>query len=209
MPTDTFFNLPEEKRARLMQAIRDELTRVPFSDLSINRIVHTAQIPRGSYYQYFSGKDDLYDFLLTGYRTRMQQSAMRTLREQKGDVFLTVLAGFDESVQFASADSNLAVMRHLFSYRQPLQPRAGENPLSSIAVLTQNIDLIDASKLTCETREDLYYMLEILFTMLAFSLAELFCDPQKAPQLRAQLEKKLALVRQGFLRKPDCGKEAF
>jgi len=192
-----------------MHAIRDELTRVPFSELSINRIIHLAKIPRGSYYQYFSGKDDLYDFLLTGYRSRMQQSAMRTLHEQNGDVFLTVLAGFDESVQFASAESNLSVMRHLFSYRQPLQPRQGESPLASIAILTQNIDLIDATALACETRDDLYYMLEILFTMLAFALAELFCDPQKAPQLRAQLEKKLELVKRGFLRAPDCGKAAF
>lgn len=208
MPTDTFFNLPEEKRARLMHAIREELARVPFSELSINRVVHSAGIARGSYYQYFSGKDDLYDYLLSGYRSLMQESAVRTLREQNGDVFLTVLAGFDESVLFASSQSNLAVMRHLFEYRPPLQPRAGADPLANIAVLTENIGLIDASGLECKTQDDLYYMLEILFTLLAFTLAELFCSPQKAALLRVQLEEKLTLLKNGFTRRPDGGKEA-
>jgi AcrR family transcriptional regulator len=201
MPTDTFFHLPEEKRSRLVHAIKEELARVPFNDLSINRIVHAAGIPRGSYYQYFTGKDDLYDYLLSGYRSRMQESAVRTLRLQKGDVFSTVLAGFDESVRFAASESNLTVMRHLFEYRPPLRSHMKDDPLSNIKVLTENIDLIDASALACETRQDLYYMLEILFAMLTFTLAELFCNPQKATQLREQLQQKLSLVKKGFLRR--------
>ena len=55
MPTATFFRLPQEKRERLMDACWAELSRVRFSDVSINRIVSAARIPRGSFYQYFGG----------------------------------------------------------------------------------------------------------------------------------------------------------
>ena len=48
MPTETFYNLPEEKRGRLVKAIYLELARVPFSEMSINRIIKEAQISRGS-----------------------------------------------------------------------------------------------------------------------------------------------------------------
>ncbi len=205
MPTETFFNLPQEKRARLIGAIRNELTRVSFSEVSINRIVREAGIPRGSYYQYFISRNDLYDFLLTEYRARMQESAVRTLKEQNGDVFLTVLSGFDESVAFASDESNLLIMRHLFDYRSPAKPVDGKDPFSNISILTRNIDLIDASALNCSGRDDLLAMLEILFSLLAFTLAELFCNPQNAAALRARLTRQLEILKGGMVRAETAG----
>ena len=59
VPTATFFRLPEEKRGRLIDACWAELAQVRFTDVSINRIITAAHIPRGSFYQYFDDKDDL------------------------------------------------------------------------------------------------------------------------------------------------------
>ena len=42
-----------------MNAIMHELMRVPFSEISINKIIHEANISRGSFYQYFNDKYDL------------------------------------------------------------------------------------------------------------------------------------------------------
>ena len=64
MPTDTFFRLPEEKRARILEGAWSEFTAVPYAEASINRIVRTSRIPRGSFYQYFTDKEDLYRYLL-------------------------------------------------------------------------------------------------------------------------------------------------
>ena len=63
MPSDTFFRLPEAKRERLMEAAWDEFTAVRCSDASINKIIRSAGIPRGSFYQYFADKDDLFLYL--------------------------------------------------------------------------------------------------------------------------------------------------
>jgi AcrR family transcriptional regulator len=60
MPTDTFFRLPEEKRRRIFDAAVEEFSQKSFSSASINRIVQAAGIPRGSFYQYFAGKEDIY-----------------------------------------------------------------------------------------------------------------------------------------------------
>ena len=60
MPTDTFFRLPEEKRARILEGAWSEFTAVPYAEASINRIVQTSRIPRGSFYQYFEDKNDLF-----------------------------------------------------------------------------------------------------------------------------------------------------
>lgn len=64
MPKDTFLNLPEQKRARILDAAIDEFAEKRFSEASINSIIKAAAIPRGSFYQYFSDKEDLYLYTL-------------------------------------------------------------------------------------------------------------------------------------------------
>lgn len=49
MASERFCNLPEEKKQRIIAAARDELSRVPYDEVSINRIVKEAGIARGSF----------------------------------------------------------------------------------------------------------------------------------------------------------------
>ena len=64
MPSDTFFHLPAEKRERLLAAARGEFARAAYEDASINRIIRQAGIPRGSFYMYFTDKEELFRYLL-------------------------------------------------------------------------------------------------------------------------------------------------
>lgn len=64
MPKDTFFNLPEFKRKAVFDAAVREFAVHMFSEASINSIVKAAQIPRGSFYQYFDGKEDLFSYVI-------------------------------------------------------------------------------------------------------------------------------------------------
>ncbi|MEE3488018.1 MAG: TetR/AcrR family transcriptional regulator [Bulleidia sp.] len=57
---ETFYRLDEEKRRRLILAARKEFLAYPFEKSSINRILEDAEIPKGSFYQYFDGKEDLF-----------------------------------------------------------------------------------------------------------------------------------------------------
>jgi TetR/AcrR family transcriptional regulator len=65
MPTTTFKNLESLKKERLMNALIEEFSQVPYSQASINRIIKQAGIPRGSFYQYFDNKEDAYRTLLS------------------------------------------------------------------------------------------------------------------------------------------------
>ena len=95
MPTPTFFRLPEEKRARLTQAAWQEFSSVRFSEASINRIVRAAQIPRGSFYQYFADKDDLFFYLLDTLYDACLTLAEQALRDAAGNLFDAVPRVFD------------------------------------------------------------------------------------------------------------------
>lgn len=60
----TFERLPEEKRNRILQAARAEFIRYPYEKTSINRILAEAEVPKGSFYQYFDDKSDLFSFCI-------------------------------------------------------------------------------------------------------------------------------------------------
>lgn len=64
MPTKTFFNLPEQKRDALIQAAFEEFSNLDYNSASISRIVRELDIAKGSFYQYFQDKKDLYLYLL-------------------------------------------------------------------------------------------------------------------------------------------------
>ncbi|MCJ7625728.1 MAG: TetR/AcrR family transcriptional regulator [Anaerolineaceae bacterium] len=64
MPKNTFFNLPEEKRSLICDTAIDEFADYSFDQASINRIVSKSGISKGSFYQYFDDKSDLFVYIM-------------------------------------------------------------------------------------------------------------------------------------------------
>ncbi len=95
MPTDTFFRLPESKRETLLRCARQEFARVPYPDASINRIIHSAGIPRGSFYMYFEDKSDLFLYLMDRFVDAFTEAVCRQLEGAEGDLFLAFRRLFD------------------------------------------------------------------------------------------------------------------
>src|SRR5688572_15934237 len=110
MPKETFFNLPEAKRQRLLDLAIEEFAAHDYRLASISRIVARAGIAKGSFYQYFEDKRDLFLYLLD---TAVNQPRLDHLRaaqpapEQQGffDRLRGMLTG---SVQAALAHPQLA-----------------------------------------------------------------------------------------------------
>jgi AcrR family transcriptional regulator len=65
MPTSTFFALPAERRQRLVEEAIREFSERPFAQASLSQIALRSRIAKGSFYQYFSDKLDLYRWLVT------------------------------------------------------------------------------------------------------------------------------------------------
>ena len=65
MPKQTFLNLPEEKRSIVINAAIDEFAEYGLENASTNRIVANSGISKGSFYQYFEDKQDVFMYLLT------------------------------------------------------------------------------------------------------------------------------------------------
>jgi len=61
---ETFHRLSEEKRTRFLEVAHREFALYDYDQASVSRIVAELGIAKGSIYQYFEDKEDLYLFLL-------------------------------------------------------------------------------------------------------------------------------------------------
>ena len=64
MAKSTFNNLSDDKKQRIFDSAVQEFSIRRFSEASINQIIKNAGIPKGSFYQYFTGKEDIYLYMI-------------------------------------------------------------------------------------------------------------------------------------------------
>lgn len=64
LPKDTFHNLPEAKREKIIDVALREFETHAYQEASVNTIVKESGISKGSFYQYFEDKKDLYKMLM-------------------------------------------------------------------------------------------------------------------------------------------------
>lgn len=64
MPKKTFYNLTEAKQDHLIKVAIEEFSTHGFNEVKIASIIHKADIPRSSFYDYFINKKDIYLYII-------------------------------------------------------------------------------------------------------------------------------------------------
>lgn len=64
MPKETFHNLPEKKKEKIKDAFLREFATHPYDKASLSSVVKSLGIAKGSIYQYFDDKFDLFTYLI-------------------------------------------------------------------------------------------------------------------------------------------------
>lgn len=204
MPTATFFRLPEEKRKRLIDASWAELTRVRFNDVSINRIIVAAHIPRGSFYQYFTDKEDLIRYLLEDMREYFISLLRNVLINAKGDLFALPLMAYDHFIGHQGhTDPMLALFIRLITLNKgfdlqnfigPPQCFIGEQQYFLPEPLWE---VVDPSGLRQGDREYADHIFHLSCAVLAFAIVEALKDPTHWDRLRESLKIRMDVLRFG------------
>ena len=202
MPTETFFRLPEAKRETLLRCARQEFARVPYPDASINRIIHAAGIPRGSFYMYFADKADLFLHLMDQFVDTFTQTVCRLLEEAKGDLFQAFRRLFDllwercsDHCREGSAAEIITILRR--NAGMPHTMAMGQR--YSRRFLSQILPRLDRARLSLEGEEELENGLRILLSVTL----PLLCDGVLAEDpepIRTRYQSYLTILERGMLR---------
>lgn len=202
MPTETFFRLPEAKRETLLRCARQEFARVPYPDASINRIIHAAGIPRGSFYMYFADKADLFLHLMDQFVDTFTQTVCRLLEEEDGALFPAFRRLFDHlqdrcvtGCREGGAAEIITILRR--NAGMPHTMAMGQR--YSRRFLSQILPRLDHSILALEGKADLENGLRILLSVTL----PLLCDGVLAEDpepIRTRYQSYLTILERGMLR---------
>ncbi len=103
MPKDTFFNLPEDKRTLICNAAIGEFAEYSFDQASVNRIVAKSGIAKGSFYQYFENKKDLFLYLVQLIAEEKEKYISPVMRNpDQHDIFTLLREIYLSGIQFAA-----------------------------------------------------------------------------------------------------------
>jgi|GEM_PF-1088486 len=152
----TFWNLPQEKRKKIIDVAIQEFATKGYQKASINTMIANLGIAKGSIYQYFSNKESLFryifDYGLQLIKDMVRQAEKDVLPGQ--DTFTKIQAFFSSAIQFVKNYPLIfrLYLRTIFENDLPLKQELVERIyLSSLGYL---VPLLEEGKSRGEIRTD-------------------------------------------------------
>ena len=200
MPTQTFYNLAEEKRQRIFNAIYMELKRVSFPEMSINQVVKNAGIPRGSFYQYFENKNDAFDFVEES-SSKIKESVINRISTVHGDIFELCETVFDEIIQ-AGKDKNIReIVDHVVPY-------VNMNKLEPLSHYIENMERekrflacssLGIGNLNIKDENELMDIIGVIEALFQSALPQIISEDKNTAELKERFCRRLNVVKRATL----------
>lgn len=199
----TFYNLPYEKRKRITDAVIKEFMERPNEKVSINRIIKTAEISRGSFYQYFDDKVDLIEIITKTMFEESSNKAKEILKLSCGDLFVMYIKMFDNFGDYSSQKQTMKIMRNIvdsFKANDDLVSEYLKNRFN-IALSNNEIYLmVDRQNLKFQDNESVKCLIEILTQVLKNAIFDVFVAGSDREEVRERLIKKIDIIKQGAVK---------
>ena len=116
MISPTFQNLKEDKKNRIIDAALEEFSLRPFNEASITNIVKNADISRGSFYQYFGNKENIYKYLVNYLYTKHRDELVNILLKNSGQLYPSLLEFYEHYIDALFESKYFAFYKNTFRY---------------------------------------------------------------------------------------------
>lgn len=116
MISPTFQNLKEDKKNRIIDAALVEFSTRPFNEASITNIVKNADISRGSFYQYFGNKENIYKYLVNFLYAKHREELVSLLIENSGQLYPSLLKFYENYIDDLFESRYFAFYKNTFRY---------------------------------------------------------------------------------------------
>lgn len=201
----TFYNLPNEKKERIINAVKQEFSKHTKEKVSINKIVQNANISRGSFYQYFDDKTDLIQLLTGDVLKKIADFAKIKLPENDGNVFLFYIDIFDEITNIINKSNDCNLFKNLFAnlkvngdlisdFLQNRFPTINEDES-----INEHMDqYINPIYLNCRKKSEIVFVINILNLVLKNSIFNIFVKQDDPIIEREIFIKKVDLLKNGL-----------
>lgn len=198
MPKPTFFNLNTTKREKIEKALEDEFSRESFEKASISNIIIKAEIPRGSFYQYFEDKDDAIDYVIQNYMKKEKEAIRNIMEQNNGNIFKASIQIFDYIIEKIQAKNNLKLYKNILEELK----KQNISMFQDEKECTDKLDnLIDLNLLDIKDKDDLIYIMRIISIITRSICVEVISQKIPKEEGKERLYREFEILKRGMLNK--------
>lgn len=202
MPTQTFFNLPEDKKKRLIAGAMKEFSAKSLNEASISNIVKNAKISRGSFYQYFEDKKDLYFFLIGKFRYNYRNLMFKSFSEKEGDFYEGYKLFSEKYIKYIMESEKFGFFENMYlhmNYQINQEARVDFKQTKSHKLPNGKriVDVVNRDNLKLTTETELIDVLRYILSMLNDTIMEGFWKELSVKETQDLFLKRLEWITYG------------
>lgn len=190
MVSTTFLNLKEEKQDRIIQAALEEFSENSFSDASITSIVKKAKISRGSFYQYFGNKENLYQYLVNKLYVKHRQDLYNTIKNNSGNLYDSLIDFYNHYIDEVMTSKYFSFYKNTFLHVNHYL--IGEGGLFSLFSTSTNrrkdqadfIMIINMDDLRTDSKKDLLEFIYFTVNLIHHMIIDGFVNDLTAEEIK-------------------------
>ena len=198
MPKQTFFNLKEDKKEKIEKALIKEFSRNSFEKASISNIILEANIPRGSFYQYFEDKEDAIYYIIDKYLEKEKNKIYQYLLRNKGDIFETAVNIYEDMAKITERDENERLFKNILQ-------EVKKNNINIFGECKEMLrskrtieKMINKQELKIENDDDLQYFLKILNAIVRAISMEVVLKKITFEEGKQRLIREMEILKKGM-----------
>lgn len=209
MISPTFQKLKESKKQRIIDAALDEFTMRPFNEASITNIVKQADISRGSFYQYFGNKENIYKYLVNYLYTKHREELYRILVKNSGKLYPSLLEFYDGYIDKIMHSKHFAFYKNTFRYVNHYL--IGEDGILSLKNQTTNreeqqnqfMNAVDMEDLKAASKEDVLEYIYFIINTIHHMILDGFVNDLSLEEIKSKNHRAVNWLYYGIQRKPE------
>ena len=200
MIKQTFYNLPEEKRNRISQAILKEFSSASTEKVSINRIIKAAKISRGSFYQYFDDKVDLVEILIKTFFDVAYKEFRNAITHTNGNIFDSYIKIFETVTDLSKDAERKCVLKNLFKNLKANDSLISDylaNRFDGDDEIKNLSKSFDREQLRFKSDEDVELLKQILTQLLKNAIFNVYVNGKQVEEVRKNFLRKIEIIKKG------------
>lgn len=201
VPKPTFFNLTLEKQEILLDAAKKEFSRVSLYEASISNIIKDAGIPRGSFYQYFDDKEDVFFYLLEEDSKRVYELFISIIKMNNGHLFESFVDWFKNILINNEVSENRQYFKNAFlNMNYKIEKTFTKNFFEEEVKdrFVELNELINSENLNIKTEEELFHIIKIMMGIMIQNLVDVFARELPIHEAMKNFSLEIELLKSGF-----------
>ena len=197
----TFYNLPAEKREKIIDITRKEFQKGNKQKITINSVIKKAGISRGSFYQYFDDKLDLVELITDDMTDRMAQFIQNELMLNGGDIFEIPMRIFDLMTSDRERYSDLAMLTDTSNQNSALISDYMQYRAHHRDIIGGFERYINKSQLEYSSKDDIECIVFMMFDAIMAAMYNVTKNGSDIEHERRGLYRKIQIIKNGAVKR--------